>query len=682
MANTMSSPTRHIDRLIDYVFDEKPGEAPGSRYVAASAGNGFVANPKSSKRIAAEVMRRFNKQTGFVQGYHVIDSYALDELDPTVASDVERAQVVGRERAKRLAGGRPYLVVTQIDGKGSIEHPGGKLHNHIVILSVHPVTGRSFDSSLVTHKRLAAEHDEVLKECGVLQTLDPVTGHAREVFTPTELRVAAERMAWEVRRDIAAMDGEVFDEVEPEEHWLTVLKRKVRGALADPRAVDRDALVTAARADHGLDVRFEGKGVSYSLRDENGETTRQTRKGSRLGADFMVETVDAVLLRNAHLVASVHQPVAAASVTGPRVPLPVERAEKAIDGEADVPVRGAAPRYKRRGGTPPKDVARDEVISPEPGVGEPVDPEVERAALLRLYMQVHGQVADQDLATLESRLDELIADDPTWVTPTRAEVETDYRRLVLGMSDTEAFVPEPAEEENREASERLLAQLQAEEAARAAKQTPPVAPATSGQTGPSAAPAASAGQTAAPAAATRQSGQQGTVQEAAEGSAYVSRLRTLHGKTEAAQALIDAMAGFDEDCHARLAQGLRPVEADISAGYGPKAHARFREYLADNVVAQLDLRFAKKDARREAFETGRDLAAEIKAMRAAGKHWTDEFEVKVRQRDAANARRKRLEAELAAGVYEPVAVGSVIAQPVPAMLRPTPGQQRDGEQLG
>ena len=61
-----------------------------------------------------------------------------------------------------------------------------------------------------------------------------------------------------------------------------------------------------------------------------------------------------------------------------------------------------------------------------------------------------------------------------------------------------------------------------------------------------------------------------------------------------------------------------------------------------------------RDSRSDAFEVGRDLSAELKAMRAAGKQWSDAFETKVTQRDVANRRRERLEHEFAAGCYEDV----------------------------
>ena len=302
MANTLTSPTRHIDRLIRYVLTEKKDQAKGERWVAASAGNGFVVDANASVKIATDVMRRHRKLVGFVQGYHVIDSYAVDELDPSDPEDFERAQKAGRRRARRLAKGRPYLVVTQVDGKGSQEHPGGKLHNHIVILSTHPVTGRAFDSSWVTHKTLAAEHDEVLAEVGITQTLPPALAHRANVLSKAEYELPGRIQMWESKRDMALEAGEAFTEPMPVV-WIADLKVGVAGVMAHTGYLSRDEAIEVARAEFGLDLRLRGReddlpGISWSVLDEQGNTTKMTRRSSTLGTDFGCAALDAAIERN------------------------------------------------------------------------------------------------------------------------------------------------------------------------------------------------------------------------------------------------------------------------------------------------------------------------------------------------------------------------------------------------
>ena len=138
---------------------------------------------------------------------------------------------------------------------------------------------------------------------------------------------------------------------------------------------------------------------------------------------------------------------------------------------------------------------------------------------------------------------------------------------------------------------------------------------------------------------------------------YASPLRGLRAKGKPdpkREALRIGLAAFDEETRARLAAGQRPIEAHAPKGLGPRALAALGQYLDPKVLAQLELRQTKKQARSAAFETGRDLAVELKEMRSAGKQWGDEFQTKVAEREAADRIRKRLESELAAGCYEDV----------------------------
>ena len=89
-------------------------------------------------------------------------------------------------------------------------------------------------------------------------------------------------------------------------------------------------------------------------------------------------------------------------------------------------------------------------------------------------------------------------------------------------------------------------------------------------------------------------------------------------------------------------------------GIGPRVLAALGALRDPRVLARLERRETKKQARSAAFEAGRDLSAELETMRAAGKQWEDEFETKVAEREAADRIKERLEHELAAGCYEDV----------------------------
>lgn len=137
---------------------------------------------------------------------------------------------------------------------------------------------------------------------------------------------------------------------------------------------------------------------------------------------------------------------------------------------------------------------------------------------------------------------------------------------------------------------------------------------------------------------------------------YVSPLRKLKFKKAdpKRQQLIDGLASFDEETRARLAEGLRPIEAHIPKGVGCRVLGSLGSHLDPAVRAQLELRETKKRARSTAFETGRDLTAQLAAMRSQGKQHGDEFGQTEVMRDVANRHRARLEYELDAGCYEDV----------------------------
>lgn len=79
-----------------------------------------------------EVRKAFNKNTS-VQGHHIIQSFSPeDKVSP------EQANEIGRQLAEKVAIGHQVMIYTHADK----EH----IHNHIVINSVHPETGKKYHS--------------------------------------------------------------------------------------------------------------------------------------------------------------------------------------------------------------------------------------------------------------------------------------------------------------------------------------------------------------------------------------------------------------------------------------------------------------------------------------------------------------------------------------------------------
>ncbi|WP_430754522.1 relaxase/mobilization nuclease domain-containing protein [Micrococcus luteus] len=307
-AIVVASPTRNTNRLIAYAMNRKQGQTT-DRFVAASGINGAV------PEVAAHQFRDNRKRHGkngerqvqvsdgeggtvtvtegaYVQGYHVIQSFARDgegALDPSDPDAWEEAHRLGRKLGRRLAGdGRMAVVVTQIDGAT------GCIHNHIVLDSIDRQSGKSFASSNVKHKMLAATHDEVLAEAGYVQQ-NELQSTAAERREPSEDRALLKHQQWVA----GGRQG-------PEPYSVAVVKHRIREAQRDPRSVSFDTYA-GVLLEHGVRVEKRGEkgaGLTYEmvLADGGGGVLKaqpaHRRRASKLGRDFMLPAVEAACARN------------------------------------------------------------------------------------------------------------------------------------------------------------------------------------------------------------------------------------------------------------------------------------------------------------------------------------------------------------------------------------------------
>ena len=329
MPVVVASASRSADALISYALDDK-ADQKGERYVMASGVGGLLVS------VAKHQMRDVRKKWGkakpgaFVQAYHVIESFAQDELDPDDPNSWMTAQRLGRALAEDRFPGRHALVVTQRDGKA------GCLHNHVVVNSVETKTGKSLNSSTVMHARLVEAHERVLEAEGFVQRADLKQAFSdatdrRERGEPSGLRRADTRERSELREFqrhiIWETDCVIADEFggahNPEPFSATELKGRITNALDDPTAIDWDSFVDAGSR-HGVLVQQRGKkgrGISYGMMREQPDgtlaqpSTSDRRRCSSLGAAFEMDDVDKTLARNS--AAQQAQPVAAVAVSTP-----------------------------------------------------------------------------------------------------------------------------------------------------------------------------------------------------------------------------------------------------------------------------------------------------------------------------------------------------------------------------
>lgn len=286
----------------------------------------------------------------FVQAYALVQSYGHDELDPDDPQSWARAQELGRALVEDRFPGHPALIATEVNGRS------GCVHNHIIVGAVHPGTGKSIDTNVLTHSRLAIAHDRVLAEQGFSQREDMqaivadaerrvarARAHAEAVMPQglsesqrTRRLVVAENSvklerngAWSVAQErdakrqreheryllneqtrAAARElgfdppKELFSEI--------VLESRITASLNDPRSRNWAELAEVGRF-HGVAISRRGQDVRYGmlLEQPDGSLAEPARahtrrgglegSGKGLGAGFRRSDVEGAVQRNADL---------------------------------------------------------------------------------------------------------------------------------------------------------------------------------------------------------------------------------------------------------------------------------------------------------------------------------------------------------------------------------------------
>jgi len=316
-------------------------------------------------------------ESKYVEAYSLVESFGHDELDPSDPESWVTAQRLGRALAEDRFPGHPVLVATEVNGRS------GCVHNHLIVGAVHPETGKSIDSNVVTHARLALAHDRVLAEQGFEQRADmkakslaaeqamadaraAVTADpANKDLSPSQLQrklTAAENSvrfereagvsATQVRQDrrlrefaryqlnerdrmIAADIGAV----PPKEKFSEIeLESRIRQALSDPRFRSWDEVAKVGR-EHGVTIAERGKDVSFGMMLAQPDGTiaeparAHMRRGGRpgsgkgLGDGFRREDVEAAIERNVreHEQQTAQQQLSPASGAGDVQTLDIER---------------------------------------------------------------------------------------------------------------------------------------------------------------------------------------------------------------------------------------------------------------------------------------------------------------------------------------------------------------------
>lgn len=628
MAIVTSSPTRNVDALLIYVANDKADQR-GERYVLASGLNGAL--PGAARHQYRDVRRHWGKDNKkFVEGYHVVQSFGRDELDPGDPKMWQRAHDLGRAVASERFPGRQTTVWTQRDGRTRC------LHNHIVVNSIETATGRSMDSSLITHARLAEFHDRVLADHGFEQREDlqdalqdaqdrrakgePSGLRRRSSRKQTELKQAHQYVAWEAESEIADELGVTRS---PEPFSVDVLRYRISELLDDPDVTDWDSLVRLGAERHRLRIATRGKKgvVTYGLMREQADGSlaepgdTDTRRSTYLGADEYGRS--AVLDRIAERQA---QPAVPAIPTVPAAPVVAEPVAQAPAAAPQEPV--APPK------TTPAEPAPAEPAEKNPFAGmtvEEMDAEIERqreeaSAKVQARMAEREREAEEKNRAFEDSMRE-----------TREQIAEWDRRA------TEKEVSKAAAA--RLAEEQAAAVLAAEQAAAvlAEEQAAQAAESASTMSTPSAPAPAVAGQV------------------------YRSALRDVRPGNPRHAELFPLVAAFDERARAALLRGERIDESTVPKGIGPRFLDGYGDKLDPAVLEQLRMRLAKGQLVNKHYEAGKKAYDELLVLQeSAEKHgdltglWQGKPRAKelLAERKRQNRVRDRLREEIAAGVYE------------------------------
>jgi hypothetical protein len=155
--------TKQAGRLINYCKNKT--QDAGER-------DGHNVDPDRAQAQMLATRQMWQKNDG-IQAHHVIQSFAPGEIKDTCV-----ANRIGRELAEKIAPGFQVAIYTHSDK----EH----IHNHLVINSVHPETGKKYHSDRGQLFRIREKNDELCQERGLSIIEKP---YAKERLTMAEYKL-------------------------------------------------------------------------------------------------------------------------------------------------------------------------------------------------------------------------------------------------------------------------------------------------------------------------------------------------------------------------------------------------------------------------------------------------------------------------------------------------------------
>lgn len=233
---------------------ERPVELTNCRAVAVGGTNGI--DPFIAKE-QFDVIRQLHNQTKESnQVLRITQSFALDELNPKVQKDWQKANDLGVELAENLYPNHQSAVYTHLDGKNHV------LHNHIIVNKVNLETGKKLREQKGESVQRAREMNDRLASRENWHILEP----PKERQSETEKELIA-------KNKYSYMDD---------------LRERINKSLQDVSVSSYEAFKEHL-SDNGVILSERGKTFSYAFLDTNNKQRRA--REARLGSDFGRETI-------------------------------------------------------------------------------------------------------------------------------------------------------------------------------------------------------------------------------------------------------------------------------------------------------------------------------------------------------------------------------------------------------
>lgn len=233
---------------------ERPVELAKCRAVAVGGTNGI--DPFIAKE-QFDVVRQLHNQTKESnQVLRITQSFALNELNPKIQNDWQKANDLGVELAEKLYPNHQSAVYTHLDGKNHV------LHNHIIVNKVNLETGKKLREKKGESVQRARELNDQIAFRENWYILEP----PKERQTDTEKELLA-------KNEYSYMDD---------------LRGRINQSLQDVSVSSYEAFKERLST-YGIILSERGQTFSYAFLDANNKQRRAREK--RLGSDFGRETI-------------------------------------------------------------------------------------------------------------------------------------------------------------------------------------------------------------------------------------------------------------------------------------------------------------------------------------------------------------------------------------------------------